>query len=81
VVQRAETTAAIKAETPTPPPAAGTGPAGAGGPAAPSGPASSGHSEKDLDELAQALFGRIRGRLRSDLIYDREAKGLTFDNV
>jgi hypothetical protein len=38
-------------------------------------------SERDLDELAQALFGRIRGRLRNDLIYDREAKGLTFDNV
>lgn len=51
------------------------------GSAGPAGPESAGRSEKDLDELAQALFGRIRGRLRSDLIYDREAKGLTFDNV
>ena len=38
-------------------------------------------SERDLDELAQALFGRIRGCLRNDLINDREAKGLTFDNI
>lgn len=38
-------------------------------------------SERDLDELAQALFGRIRGRIRSELIHDREAKGLTFDSV
>jgi hypothetical protein len=39
------------------------------------------HSERDLDELAQALFGRIRGRIRSELLHDREAMGLTFDNV
>lgn len=38
-------------------------------------------SERDLDELARALFGRIRGQLRSELIHEREAKGLTFDNV
>jgi hypothetical protein len=38
-------------------------------------------SERDLDELAQALFSRIRGRIRSELIHDREAKGLTFDSV
>ena len=50
-------------------------------PAAVAAPATSAPSERDLDELAQALFGRIRGRLRNDLIYDREAKGLTFDNV
>jgi hypothetical protein len=80
VIQREGGNVAMKAETP---PAAPAGPAGPGGsgPVPPAGPASSGHSEKDLDELAQALFGRIRGRLRSDLIYDREAKGLTFDNV
>jgi hypothetical protein len=40
-----------------------------------------GRSERDLEELAQALFGRIRTRLRSELIHDREAKGLTFDNI
>ena len=50
-------------------------------PAAPSPGGSTIPSERDLDELAQALFGRIRGRLRSDLIHDREAKGLSFDNV
>lgn len=43
--------------------------------------AAGGHSETDLEELAQALFSRIRTRLRSELIHDREAKGLTFDNV
>jgi hypothetical protein len=42
---------------------------------------SKGHSDKELEELAQALFSRIRGRLRNELIHDREAKGLTFDNV
>lgn len=64
------------------PAGAGIGPAGPAGAGGPSGPASSGgRSERDLDELAQALFGRIRTRLRSDLIHDREAKGLTFDNV
>lgn len=66
---------------PTPP-----APGGQANPASPAGPSGAGsgsgsHSERDLDELAQALFGRIRGRLRNDLIYDREAKGLTFDNV
>lgn len=53
----------------------------ASAPAAPAAAATGAPSERDLDELAQALFGRIRGRLRNDLIYDREAKGLTFDNV
>ena len=38
-------------------------------------------SERDLDDLAQALFGRIQRRIRSELIHDREAKGLTFDNI
>jgi hypothetical protein len=38
-------------------------------------------SERDLDELAKQLFGRIRTRLRADLLHDREASGFTFDNV
>ena len=78
-VQREGSTVAISAPTPVPP----AGQASSAGPAGPpsSGSGSGSHSERDLDELAQALFGRIRGRLRSDLIYDREAKGLTFDNV
>jgi hypothetical protein len=83
-VQR-DGTVPISAPTPVPPAGpTGVGPGGGGGAggtgSGPAGP-TSGHSERDLDELAQALFGRIRGRLRSDLIYDREAKGLTFDNV
>jgi len=41
---------------------------------------SGGHSDDELDELARALFGRIRNRLRREYIYEREAKGLTFDN-
>jgi hypothetical protein len=37
------------------------------------------HSETELDELARALFGRIRNHLRTEVIHEREAKGLTFD--
>jgi hypothetical protein len=57
------------------------------GPVAPTGAApaantpSPARSERDLDELAKALFGRIRTRLRNDLLHDREAAGFTFDNV
>jgi hypothetical protein len=40
-----------------------------------------GHSERELDDLARQLFGRIRTRLRADLLQDREASGFTFDNV
>jgi hypothetical protein len=51
-------------------------------PAAPQGRDSVGNSsERELDELAGALFGRIRTRLRSELIHDREARGLTFDRM
>jgi hypothetical protein len=38
------------------------------------------HSDEELDELARSLFGRLRNRLRSEYIYEREAKGLTFDH-
>ncbi len=47
--------------------------------AAPAAPAEEGQSDSELDELAQALFGRIRGRLRAEVIHEREARGLTFD--
>jgi len=47
--------------------------------AAPAAPSAEGHSETELDELARALFGRIRTHLRADVIHEREAKGLTFD--
>jgi hypothetical protein len=39
----------------------------------------SGHSDTELDELAKAIFGRIRNHLRAEVIHEREAKGLTFD--
>jgi hypothetical protein len=47
--------------------------------AAPAAPSEEGRSETELDELARALFGRIRTHLRAEVIHEREAKGLTFD--
>jgi hypothetical protein len=48
---------------------------------APTPPASADEkSDRELDELARAIFGRLRTRLRSEYIFEREAKGLTFDN-
>jgi hypothetical protein len=47
--------------------------------AAPEAPATEGHTETELDELAKAIFGRIRNHLRTEVIHEREAKGLTFD--
>jgi hypothetical protein len=41
--------------------------------------AANGHSDRELDELAKALFGRIRTQLKSEVIHEREAKGLSFD--
>ena len=38
-----------------------------------------GHSDTELDDLARALFGRIRTHLRAEVIHEREAKGLSFD--
>ena len=49
-----------------------TSSAGAGSAQAP-------QSEADLDRLATAIFGRIRRQLRSEVIHEREARGLTFD--
>jgi hypothetical protein len=46
---------------------------------APETPDTPGHTETELDELAKALFGRIRTHLRTEVIQEREAKGLTFD--
>ena len=41
--------------------------------------AASGDSEKDMDELAGKLYDRIRGRLRTELLVDRERAGLLTD--
>jgi hypothetical protein len=46
---------------------------------APEAPETSGHTDTELDELAKAIFGRIRNHLRAEVIHEREAKGLTFD--
>jgi hypothetical protein len=51
------------------------------GAAAPASGKDAARSERELDELARALFGRIRTRLRSDLLQDREAAGFTFDSI
>jgi DNA polymerase-3 subunit gamma/tau len=40
---------------------------------------SNGRSDRELDELAKALFGRFRTQLKSEVIHEREAKGLGFD--
>jgi hypothetical protein len=48
--------------------------------AAPEPPAEeAGTSDEELDDLARKLFGRIRTHLRSEVIHEREAKGLSFD--
>jgi hypothetical protein len=47
--------------------------------AAPAAPSEDDQSDGQLDELAQALFSRIQGRLRAEVIHEREARGLTFD--
>ena len=48
-------------------------------PAPPAQPGNAGRSDRELDELAKQLFGRIRGQLKAEVIHEREAKGLTFD--
>jgi hypothetical protein len=48
-------------------------------PAPPEKEEAEGHSDNELDELARAIFGRIRNQLRYEYVYEREAKGLTFD--
>jgi hypothetical protein len=48
-------------------------------PAPQPGPGGGARSDKELDELAQALFGRLRTRLRTEVIHEREARGLGFD--
>jgi hypothetical protein len=48
-------------------------------PASTAGTGNAGHSDTELDELARELFGRIRTRLRAEVIHEREAKGLSFD--
>jgi hypothetical protein len=36
-------------------------------------------TDKELDELAKQLFGRLRGQIRAEVITEREARGLGFD--
>jgi len=37
------------------------------------------YSQRDLDELAARLYGRLRGSLRRELLVDRERSGLLAD--
>ncbi len=48
-------------------------------PAPTSGQQAEPRSDRELDELAKALFGRIRTQLKAEVIHEREAKGLGFD--
>lgn len=57
------------AETPAAAPGAAGAPAGAGGPT----------QDKELDELARRLYDRIGGRLRRDLLVERERAGTLVD--
>jgi hypothetical protein len=54
-------------------------PADAGQPAPAQTGGASPRSDRELDELAESLFGRFRTQLRRELIHEREAKGLSFD--
>jgi hypothetical protein len=49
------------------------------GTAPPAQKGDTGHTERELDELAKQLFGRLRGQLRAEVITEREARGLGFD--
>ena len=42
-------------------------------------PGSALHSEQELEELARRLYGRIRMRLRKELLGDRERMGTVVD--
>jgi hypothetical protein len=55
--------------------AAAAAPAQSGGGSA--GPAAA--SDKELDDLARKLYGRIRVHLRSDLLVERERAGMLID--
>jgi hypothetical protein len=36
-------------------------------------------SDAELDDLARKLFGRFKAHLRTEVVQEREAKGLGFD--
>jgi hypothetical protein len=79
----------VSAPIATPPSAAGNGTASAPPPApvsvtvqrAPDDPpaAAKGAPDLDLDDLARRLYGRLRSRLRAELLVDRERAGLLAD--
>ncbi len=60
-------------------PAAGAQPNGTGEPAAGAAPISAADRDRELDELARRLYGRIRSRLTAELLADRERAGLLVD--
>ena len=54
-------------------------PASTGGAAGPAPAASPADRDRELDELARRLYGRIRTRLAAELLADRERAGLLVD--
>jgi hypothetical protein len=63
-----------------PAPGASSSPgASPGSPAAPAAAASPAERDRELDELARRLYGRIRTRLSAELLADRERAGLITD--
>jgi len=70
VAQREADAGPAPAEAPAAGPSAGAAPPGAGAEA---------HSEKAIEELAGKLYDRIRSRLKTELLIDRERAGLLTD--
>jgi hypothetical protein len=67
-VQREASAAVAVADSPSPGATHATGTA-----------ATSSDTEKDMDELAGKLYDRIRGKLRTELLVDRERAGFLTD--
>ena len=60
-------------------PAGGSTPGSAGAPAPAGAPPSIADRDRELDELARRLYGRIRTKLAAELLADRERAGLLVD--
>jgi hypothetical protein len=58
-------------------PSEGGNPHVSAGPAAATGPSQA--SESEMDELARKLYDRIRGKLKTELLVDRERAGFLTD--
>jgi Domain of unknown function (DUF4157) len=77
-IQRDPESAPAPASSSSGGPANAPAPGAAAGTASSSSPTHADH-EQDMDELAGKLYDRIRGRLKSELLVDRERAGLLTD--